>query len=99
MRPQLRHLTEAAEWPNIEIQVLPNAVGAHPAVTGEFTILRGPEPSAPDVVYIENMTSNLYVEHEAEIFRYNLALDRLRSLALGPEESHAMIAAAAGNIE
>jgi len=45
------------------------------------------------------MTSNLYVEHEAEVFRYNLALDRLRSLALGPEDSLAMIAAAEDSIE
>lgn len=99
MRSQLRHLAQAAGWPNLEIQVLPNAVGAHPAVMGEFTILRFPESSAPDVVYIENMTSNLYVEHEAEVFRYNLALDRLRSLAVGLEESQAFIAAAADNIE
>src|ERR1022692_3971687 len=99
MRRQLERLGEAARSPNVEIRVLPDAVGAHPAVTGEFTILHFPEPSAPDVVYIENMTSNLYVEHEAEVFRYNLALDRLRSLALRPEDSQAMIAAAADSMD
>jgi hypothetical protein len=72
--------------------VLPNAAGAHPAVTGEFTILRFPELIAPDVVYLENMTSNVYVEREAEVFRYNLALERLSTLALGHEESVALIA-------
>ncbi len=47
--------------------MLPNAAGAHPAVTGEFTILCFPELIAPDVVYLENMTSNVYVEQEAEV--------------------------------
>jgi len=99
MGRQLERLSEAARSPNVEIRVLPDAVGAHPAVTGEFTILHFPEPSAPGVVYIENMTSNLYVEHEAEVFRHHLALDRLRSLALGPEDSQARITAAADSIE
>ena len=92
MRAQLRYLAEVAGSPNVHIQVLPNAVGAHPAVTGEFTILRFPELIAPDVVYLEHMTSNIYVEREAEVFRYNLALERLSTLALGHEESVALIA-------
>jgi transcriptional regulator with XRE-family HTH domain len=92
MRTQLRHLVEIAEQPNVQVQVLPNAAGAHPAVTGEFTILRFPELIAPDVVYLENMTSNVYVEREAEVFRYSLALERLSTLALGHEESVALIA-------
>ena len=92
MRAQLRRLVQVAEQPNVQVQVLPNAAGAHPAVTGEFTILRFPELIAPDVVYLENMTSNVYVEREAEVFRYSLALERLSSLALGHEESVALIA-------
>lgn len=43
------------------------------------------------VVYLENMTSNLYVEREAEVFRYTLAFDRLVSLALGADESVSLI--------
>ncbi|MGH3218316.1 MAG: helix-turn-helix domain-containing protein [Streptosporangiaceae bacterium] len=92
MRAQLVHLVEVAGRPNVRLQVLPNAAGAHPAVTGEFTILRFPELIAPDVVYLENMTSNVYVEREAEVFRYSLALERLSSLALTHEESVALIA-------
>jgi hypothetical protein len=51
-----------------------------------------PELIAPDVVYLENMTSNVYVEQEAEVFRYNLAFDGLMSLGLEPGESRDMIA-------
>ncbi len=96
MREQLEHLVEAAKWPNVELRVLLNGTGAHPAITGEFTILGFPELISPDVVYLEHMTSNIYVEQEAEVYRYNLAFDRLRALALEPDESTVMIARLAG---
>jgi transcriptional regulator with XRE-family HTH domain len=99
VREQLAHLTAMAGRPNVTIQVLPLAVGAHPATTGEFSILGFPELVAPDVVYLENMTSDLYVEREGEVYRYTLAFDRLRALALGPAESAALITAHADTIK
>jgi hypothetical protein len=99
VREQLAHLTTMAGRPNVTIQVLPLAVGAHPATTGEFTILGFPELVAPDVVYLENMTSDLYVEREGEVYRYAMAFDRLRALALGPDESAALITAHADTIK
>jgi len=99
MREQLAHLTVTATQPNISVQMLPLAAGAHPATTGEFTILSFPELIAPDVVYLENMTSDLYVEREGEVYRYGLTFDQLRTLALGTDESAAMITARADTIE
>lgn len=92
---QLRHLLEVAEQPNISIQLLPFTAGSHPAMTGGFAILRFPEFLAADVVYLENMTSDLFVESEADVYRYGLAFDQLSSLALGEAESKAFIADAA----
>ncbi len=37
------------------------------------------------------MTSNIYVEREAEVFLYTLAFDRLTSMAMGPEDSVSLI--------
>ncbi|MGA8460640.1 MAG: DUF5753 domain-containing protein [Streptosporangiaceae bacterium] len=91
MREQLRHLVQAASRPNADLRVLPDAAGAHPSVTGEFTILSFPEGDAPDVVYLENMTSNIYVEREAEVFLYTLVFDRLTSMAMGPEDAVSLI--------
>lgn len=91
MHEQLSHLLHASGQPNVDLRVLPSTAGAHPAVMGEFTILQFPEMAAPDVVFLENMTSNLYVEREAEVFLYTLAFDRLTTLALGPEDSAAFI--------
>jgi transcriptional regulator with XRE-family HTH domain len=91
MREQLRHLVQAASRPNVDLRVLPYAAGAHPSVTGEFTILSFPERDAPDVVYLENMTSNIYVEREAEVFLYTLVFERLAPMAMGPEDSVSLI--------
>jgi transcriptional regulator with XRE-family HTH domain len=99
MREQLAHLTAMAAQPNVTLQVLPLVAGAHPATTGEFTILGFPGLVAPDVVYLENMTSDLYVEREAEVYRYGMAFDRLRALALAPENSAAFLAETADSIK
>jgi hypothetical protein len=99
MREQLAHLVTMAARPNVTLQVLPLAAGAHPATTGEFTVLSFPDLIAPDVVYLENMTSDLYVEQEAEVYRYGLAFDRLRGLALTAGKSAEFIATKADNIK
>ncbi len=58
---QLRFLAEANGLPNVMIQVLPYAAGAHGAMVGSFEILGFPDPIDPDVVYLENMSSALFL--------------------------------------
>ncbi len=92
MAGQLAHLIEMARQPNITMQILPFAQGAHIAMTGSFALLRFPGPTASLIVYLENMTDELFIESEAESYHYSLAYDRLTELALGPEESVALVA-------
>ena len=99
MRGQLAQLAAMARRANITVQVLPLEAGAHPATTGEFTILAFPDLVAPDVVYLENMTSDLYVEQEAEVYRYGMAFDRLRALAWPATKSGAFLTTAADSIK
>lgn len=87
MREQLVHLVEMADRPTISLQVLPFEKGPHPAMGGGFTILSFPETIASDVVYVENLTSELFMENETEVYRHSLAFNRLRELALQQEES------------
>ena len=98
MRAQLRHLAELSSLPNVEVQVLPDTAGAHAAVHGDFQILGFPELIATDVVYLEHLTSSIYVEREAEVFRYSLAFDQLRALALSDDDSRARIEAQAATL-
>ena len=44
------------------------------------------------MVYLEHMTSNIYVEQEADVYRYTLAFDRLLASAQEPDESARLIA-------
>jgi transcriptional regulator with XRE-family HTH domain len=91
MRTQLERLTEAAELPNITLQVLPFSAGAHAGMDGEFTIIGFPDPVDPGVVFIENSTRDLYLEDDGAIRRYRQLFDHLRAAALDPSESVAFI--------
>lgn len=92
MREQYERLVSLTAEPNVTIQVLPYAAGAHPATAGAFSILEFSGAYDPDVAYLESMTGSFYIENDAEVFRYNVAFDHLRAMALSPDESSAMIA-------
>lgn len=91
MRLQLERLLELASLPSVAIQVLPFGAGAHPAMGRPFVILAFPEPADPDVVYLEDLTSALYVEDVAEVDRYNMFFNHLRAVALSFDDSTALI--------
>jgi Domain of unknown function (DUF5753) len=80
----------------VTFQVLSFNAGAHAGLDGEFTIFSFSEPGDRDVVYVENITADLYLEDLAAIQRYTLAFDYLRATALSPAESAALIAESAG---
>jgi transcriptional regulator with XRE-family HTH domain len=87
MRLQLDHLLDLARLPNVAIQVIPFGAGAHPAMGRPFVILAFPERADPDVVYLEDLTSALYVEDVDEVDRYNMFFNHLRATALSFEDS------------
>ena len=84
---QLKHLVEASQWPNVTLQVLPFSSGAHPALTGPFTILEFPERSDPDVVYFDSWGGPIYLEKDKEVRTCTEAFDRLRAAARSPGDS------------
>jgi transcriptional regulator with XRE-family HTH domain len=92
MRTQLERLVEAADLPNVTLQVLPFEVGAHAGMDGAFAILDFPEPGDPDVVYAENATGGLFLEKSEELQKYAFIFDHIRAAAIRPEESVALIA-------
>jgi len=77
MRRQLQHLLETAERPNVTIQVIPFRAGAHAAAGGAFSILRFAEKDLPDVVYLEQLTSALYLDKRETVDHYMAVMDRL----------------------
>ncbi|HEY4463328.1 MAG TPA: helix-turn-helix transcriptional regulator [Streptosporangiaceae bacterium] len=77
MRDQVAHLIEMAENPAVTVQIVPFSVGGHSAAGGPFAILRFAEPELSDVVYLEQLTSALYLEKPAEADRYLEVMERL----------------------
>lgn len=77
MRGQLEHLLTLTDLPNVTLQVVPFHAGPHAAAGGPFTILRFPEPDLPDVVYMEQLNSALYLDTPADVTSYLHVMDLL----------------------
>jgi DNA-binding XRE family transcriptional regulator len=67
MRAQLERLIEAARLPNVTLQVLRFAAGAHPAMVGAFSILRFADVDLPDIVYLEHLTGAVYLDKRDDV--------------------------------
>lgn len=95
MRAQLRRLMEVAELPNVTVQVLPFAAGAHAGTLGSFAILEFPEANDQNVVYVESVPRQTFFEDPDEVRSYHRTLRKLCAVAASPDDTLRMIAAAA----
>jgi hypothetical protein len=77
IRGQIEALIEATKLPNVRLQIIPFHAGGHAAAGGAFTILRFPDQDLPDVVYIEQLTSALYLDKRDDVDHYAAAMERL----------------------
>jgi transcriptional regulator with XRE-family HTH domain len=77
MRAQLERLIEATAMPNVTLQVVPFTRGGHAAAGGQFSILRFAEPDLPDVVYMEQLTSAVYLDKREDVDRYTAVMEQL----------------------
>ncbi|MEO7195825.1 MAG: helix-turn-helix transcriptional regulator [Pseudonocardiaceae bacterium] len=90
MRRQVRHLEDAATRPNVTVQVVPTAAGAHPGLEGPFAILEFDRD--PTLVYLENRRGSVILDEDADIAETTIALRHLQQIALSPEDSLALLA-------
>lgn len=91
MRAQIRHLILMAARPNVTVQIVPFAGGGHSAAGGPFTILRFDQPDLPDIVYMEQLSSALYLDDREEVNGYMAVMDRLSVEALTRNETVRML--------
>jgi hypothetical protein len=92
MRAQLDQLAEVASLPQVTIQVVPFGGGGHAAAGGSFTILRFGEQELPDIVYIEQLTSALYLDDRGDVEYYVEVFNELSTQALTPERTARFLA-------
>jgi transcriptional regulator with XRE-family HTH domain len=95
MREQLEHLAEMSRLPHITVQVLPFEVGAHPGLNGQYAILEFADAADSSVVYLEGVTSDLYLEKAHDVQKYAVMYEHLRAQALNVDQSRKFIADAA----
>lgn len=93
MREQLEALIEATKQPNIKVQVIPFSVGGHAAAGGAFSILRFPDEDLPDVVYVEQLTSALYLDKRDDVDHYAAAMEQLCVEADEPHKTQEILEA------
>ncbi|MFI0449236.1 helix-turn-helix domain-containing protein [Actinomadura sp. 6N118] len=84
MQAQLEHLIELSQLSNVHLQVVPFSA-PHPKQVGSFTFLRFADPSLPDLVHIEQLTSSVFLDRPDDIVIYRREIDSLSVLALHPE--------------
>jgi hypothetical protein len=91
MSAQLRKILELSALPNVTVQVIPYAVGAHPAVESNFNLLQL-APPAPGVIFVEGLVGSIYLEREEDLARYDRIFTRLQEISLNPKDTADLIA-------
>lgn len=91
MAAQLDRVIDACGLPNVTVQVIPYAAGAHPALDSTFILLQF-APPVPGVVYVEGLVGQMYLERPQDVERYAQVFKRLRALSLSEPESRSLMA-------
>jgi len=86
MAAQLDHVIQACHRPNVTVQVIPYAVGAHPALDSTFILLGFASP-VPGVVYVDGLVGQVYLERPQDVERYTKIFARLLTFALDERAS------------
>ncbi len=94
---QLAHLMDRAQWPNVELRILPFDVGLHVGGAGPFWLLSFPDRLLADAAYQEYAVGGDVIDDQSVVSRLDRLFGKLRSQALGNDESLALITELAEN--
>ena len=96
MRAQLERIIDRAGLGKVTFQLIPLGLGAHPGLESNFIVLDFETPMVNDVVYVEGLVGNIYLEDASDLERYKNIFSRLHSIALSPEKSISLVKLIAG---
>ncbi|MGQ4268822.1 helix-turn-helix domain-containing protein [Nocardiopsis changdeensis] len=99
MAEQMHHMLHMAKLPNVDLQVLPFAAGAHNALIAPFSILEFPEPLDLPIVFIETATGGLFLEEADEVDQHSVTFSDAQGSALSTAQSARFIADIAKSLE
>jgi transcriptional regulator with XRE-family HTH domain len=75
------------QCPQVELRILPIAHGLHPGQLGSFTLLSMVCQGVPDVVHVETLAGDVFINDPKEFIRFGALYRELQKLCLTPEES------------
>jgi hypothetical protein len=91
MREQVEWLIEASRLPHVRLQVIPFEAGGQVSAGCPFAILRFPERGLPDMVYVEQLTSALYLDKPADVDHYAVVMEHACLKAEPPDRTAAIL--------
>jgi hypothetical protein len=91
MRDQLVYLLDVLRRPGVRLQIASYEASAAATPGAAVTYLRFAQGFLPDMVYLEHMTSAVYLDRLEDVDRYRAALDELSALAATPAASRALL--------
>jgi hypothetical protein len=92
LREQLEYLVEVSRRPNVTLQILPFSGGGYAATGGAFSLLRFGDADLPDIVYIEHLTSAVYLDKREDLDEYVVTMDSLSIAASTPRQTQHLLA-------
>jgi len=95
---QLLHLVNAAELPNVTVQVVPFTAGLHPGMKGPFELIQFEDTPDENVVFLEGPRGDFLSDEPRETENYLEAFKRIADTALGPSDSVGRIREAASKL-
>jgi hypothetical protein len=99
MSDQLSRLADAAERPNVTLQVIPFEAGEHGGMVGPFTMLTFGDSADGDELYFEYSAGERMASAPSVVRRHALLFAGLQRAALPPEESVAVVKARAARLQ
>jgi transcriptional regulator with XRE-family HTH domain len=95
MREQIQHLVTASSAANVTLQVVPFGAGAHPGMSGAFTVMHFADPLDVPLVYAEGATGNNFLEAEGDVASFASRFDFIARQALSPAQTRKLLQEAA----
>src|SRR5258706_6120704 len=94
MSGKLDHLVKVSRLPTVTIEILQYSAGAMPAMTTPYVIIGFANTAAEPVVYLDNLSQGQAFEEPEYVEGYTLVHEKLRTMALAPDESVARMSKA-----
>jgi transcriptional regulator with XRE-family HTH domain len=91
MQAQLERIGVVMQLPNVTVQVIPFKAGAHPAMESIFTVLSFEQATVQDLVYVEGLVGNIYLERPSDLHRYRTIFERLCGIALDAGQTQSLL--------